>query len=71
MNIIEKRDFIQSYLHLADKNLIEEIYERLLKNEKLKAKLGSRALKSEEDINSGHVYSRSEIEQRTSDIGSK
>ena len=65
MNIIEKRDFIHSRLHQVDESLINEFYEMLRKEEILKAKLISRAHKSENDIKSGKVFSRTEIELRT------
>lgn len=64
MNIVEKREFIQSRLHQVDERLIDEVYEMLRKAEVLKAKLISRALKSENDIKEGKVFSQSEIEQR-------
>jgi len=65
MNLIEKRDFIHSRLHQVDESLINEFYEMLRKEEILKAKLINRAHKSENDIKSGKVFSRTEIEQRT------
>jgi len=65
MNLIEKRDFIHSRLHQVDESLINEFYEMLRKEEILKAKLISRAHKSENDIKSGKVFSRTEIELRT------
>ncbi|HAH23105.1 MAG TPA: hypothetical protein DCL77_04965 [Prolixibacteraceae bacterium] len=68
MNLIEKRDFIQSRLHQADESLIDEFYEMLRKEEVLKTKLISRALKSENDIKEGKVFSRTEIEQRTNKL---
>ena len=69
MNTIEKRDFIHSHLHNADESIINEVYEILHKEEALKSKLTLRAEKSEKDILSGKVYTRSEIEQRTKKIG--
>lgn len=69
MNLIEKRDFIHSYLHQADEDMINEFYEKLTKEKLLKEKLESRAIKSEHDIRSGKILSRAEIEQRTADIG--
>jgi len=69
MNVIEKRDFIHSYLHRANENTINEFYEKLRKEEDLVNKLESRAQKAEADIRSGKVFSRKEIEQRISDIG--
>lgn len=66
MNLIEKRDFIHSRLHQVDESLIDEFYEMLRKEEVLKSKLISRALKSENDIKKGNVYSRIEIEPRVS-----
>lgn len=65
MNLIEKRDFIHSRLHQVDESLINEFYEMLRKEEILKAKLINRAHKSENDIRSGKVFSRTEIELRT------
>jgi hypothetical protein len=65
MNLVEKRDFIHSRLHQVDESLINEFYEMLRKEEVLKIKLINRAQKSENDIQSGKVFSRTEIEQRT------
>ena len=50
MNLVEKRNFIHSRLHQVDENLIDEFYEMLRKEEILKTKLISRAMKSENDI---------------------
>ncbi|MFA6400658.1 MAG: hypothetical protein WCX31_03395 [Salinivirgaceae bacterium] len=58
MNVVEKRDFIQSHLNQADDSLIDQFYETLRKEEVLKEKLVSRALKSERDIRTGKVFSR-------------
>ncbi len=69
MNIIEKRDFIHSYLHFADEKTIDEFYEKLQKEEILRVKLESRAAKAEDDIRSGNYFSRKELEQRTATIG--
>lgn len=69
MNVVEKRDFIHSHLHRANENTINEFYEKLRKEEVLKSKLESRAQKSERDIQSGRVFSRAEIEQRTANLG--
>ncbi len=69
MNTIEKRDFIYSHLHNADESIINEFYEILHKEETLKSKLTLRAEKSEKDILSGKVFTRSEIEQKTKNIG--
>lgn len=69
MNVLEKRDFIHSHLHDADESVINKFYEILRKEEILKEKLTQRAEKSEEDIHTGKVLSRSEIEQRTTNIG--
>jgi hypothetical protein len=55
MNVVEKRDFIHSHLHRANENTINEFYEKLHKEEVLKAKLESRAQKSESDIQSGRI----------------
>lgn len=65
MYVVEKRDFIHSHLHRADENTIDEFYEKLRKANVLKERLESRAKKAEEDIRSGRVLSRVEIEQRT------
>jgi len=62
MNVDEKMDFIQSQLHQADESLINQLYETLRKEAVLKAKLISRAQKSENDIRDGKVFSRVEIE---------
>ena len=63
MTLIEKRKFIQNHLHLAKEHTINEFYEQLRKEETLKAKLETRALKSEIDIKTGKLFSRKEIEQ--------
>lgn len=68
MNLIEKRDFIHSRLHQADESLINEFFEMLRKEEVLKTKLINRAQKSENDIKSGKIFSRTEIEMRTNNI---
>jgi hypothetical protein len=65
MNVVEKRDYIHSHLHQAEEQVINEFYEILLEKNLLNFKLESRALKSEIDINLGHVFSRDEVEQRT------
>lgn len=69
MNVIEKRDFIHSYLHRANEKTINEFYEKLRKEEVLITKMESRAQKAETDIRSGKVFSREEIEQKTANIG--
>ena len=69
MNLVEKRDFIHSYLYQADEDVINELYEKLTKEKLLKEKLESRAIKSEDDIQSGKTLSRPEIEKRTAGIG--
>ncbi len=69
MKVVEKRDFIHSHLHRANEKTIDEIYERLRKEEVLKTKLESRARKSENDIHSGRVFSKEEIIQKTANIG--
>ncbi len=68
MNVVEKRDFIHSRLHRANERTINEFYEKLHKEEVLKEKLENRALKAEKDIQSGRVFSRGEIEQRTANL---
>jgi len=65
MNLVEKRDFIHSRLHQVDESLIDEFYKMLRKEEILKTKLTIRARKSENDIKSGKLFSRIEIEQKT------
>ena len=65
MNLVEKRDFIHSRLYQLDESLINEFYEMLRKEEILKTKLINRDHKSENDIKSGKLFSRTEIEQRT------
>ena len=65
MNIIEKRDFIHSNLHFADEKTINEFYEKLRKEEVLRTKLESRAIKAEDDIQSRRLFSRKEVEERT------
>jgi hypothetical protein len=69
MNVIEKRDFIHSYLHYASENTIDEFYEILRKEAVLITKLENRAKKSEADILAGKIFTRKEIEQRTLHIG--
>ena len=64
MNLIDKRDFIHSHLHQADDSLIDEFYKMLCKEEVLKTKLISRALKSENDILEGRIYSQTEIKDK-------
>jgi uncharacterized protein YaaW (UPF0174 family) len=64
MNVAEKRDFIHSRLNQIDENLINQFYDALCNEEILKAKLISRAEKSELDIQAGRQFSRAEIEQR-------
>ncbi len=69
MKAVEKRDFIHSHLHDADESVINEFYEILKKEEALREKLTKRAENSEKDILSGKVFTRSDIEQRTNNIG--
>ena len=69
MNVVEKRDFIHRHLHRANEKTINELYEKLRREEVLKAKLESRAQKSENDIQAGRVFSRQEIEQRIANPG--
>ena len=66
--MVEKRDFIHSHLHQADESLIDQFYETLRKEDVLKTKLINRAQKSENDIHTGKVFSREEIERKTNDI---
>ncbi|MCA1759500.1 MAG: hypothetical protein LC658_07000, partial [Bacteroidales bacterium] len=65
MNVVEKRDLIHSHLHRAAENTIDEFYEKLRKENVLKAKLENRALISEKDIQSGRIFSKEEIKERT------
>jgi len=67
MKAVEKRDFIHSPLHIADESVINEFYEILKKEDPLRKKLTRRAEKSENDILSGKLFTRSDIEQRTND----
>lgn len=69
MNVVEKRDFIHSHLHRATENTIDEFYEKLHKENVLKVKLENRALESENDIQSGRIFSKEEIKQRTVNLG--
>jgi hypothetical protein len=69
MNVIEKRDFIHSYLHYASESTIDEFYEILRKEALLIEKLENRAKKSEADIIDGKIFSREEVEKRTLYIG--
>jgi hypothetical protein len=69
MNVVEKRDFIHSFLHRANEKTINEFYEKLRKEEVLANKLESRALKAEVDIQAGKVFSRQEVEQKTANKG--
>ena len=62
MNSIEKREYIHSHLHQLDDSIVDEFYERLRNNSVLKEKLISRAMKSEEDIESGNTLTREELE---------
>ena len=64
MNLVEKRDYIHSHLHQVDEGLINEFYEMLRKEEVLKTKLVNRAQKSESDIQSGKIFSRTDLSQR-------
>ncbi len=68
MNAVEKRDFIHSHLHIANDETLNEFYEKLRKEEALKSKLESRARKSEADIQSDRVFSRTDIEKRTANL---
>ncbi len=61
-----KLHFIEEILAISNEQVIEKL-EHLLKKEQqlspvLKDKLTSRALKSNEDIKAGRVYSRAEVE---------
>lgn len=58
MNVTEKRKFIHNYLLRADESTINEFYEKLRQEEVLKQKLENRALKSENDIIAGKVFTR-------------
>ncbi len=65
MNVTEKREFIHNYLRRADEGTINEFYEKLRQEEVMKQKLENRALKSENDIIAGNVYTRAEVVQKT------
>jgi hypothetical protein len=69
MNIIEKRDYIHNHLSQADEQIIDELFEKLHsvfeKESVLKAKLARRAKNSEENIRTGKLFSREDIEKRT------
>lgn len=73
MNIIEKRDYIHNHLSKADEKVIDELFERLRaifeEEAVLQSKLESRAKKAEENIQSGKVFSREEVEKRTNQPG--
>jgi septin family protein len=69
MNVVEKRDFIHSHLHQANEKTINEFYDKLRKEDVLKSKLEGRAKKSERDIQTGKVFSREKIVQRTANPG--
>jgi hypothetical protein len=64
-----KLRFIEDILAISNEKIIEKL-ELVLKNEQqqldpvLKKKLTSRALKANEDIDSGRVYSREEAEAK-------
>ena len=66
MNKLEKRDFIHSNLHLANEQLLDEIYEKLKDHNLLKYKLQIRAQKAEVDIKEQKFFSRNEIEIKKS-----
>jgi len=72
MNIIEKRDFIHNHLYKADEKIVNEMFEKLSNviNEEsvFKSKLTSRAKKAEDNILSGNVFTREEVEKRTNNI---
>ena len=68
MDLVEKRNFIQSRLNQADESQIDKFYEMLRKKDVLKTKLISRALKSENDIKEGRIYSRTEIEEKINNV---
>lgn len=65
MNVVEKREY--SHLREVDESLNDQFYETLCKEEVLKTKLSGRAEKSENDIQSGKVFSRAEVGQRTNE----
>lgn len=62
MNTVEKRDYIHSHLHIANESTLNEFNEKLRKDDILKTKLKNRAIKSEEDIREGGVFTREELE---------
>jgi hypothetical protein len=69
MNIVKKREYIQSYLRQADESTINEFYEQLRLKVLMKQKLENRALNSENDIIAGNVYSRDEVVQKINRTG--
>jgi hypothetical protein len=58
MNVIEKRDFIHSHLHLVNEPLINEIYSKLALMEK-----EFLIEESEEDIKNGNVKTHDALKQ--------
>ena len=69
MSAVEIKTELQQMIeHENDISILEAIRTILLKtglNPVLKEKLTLRALKSEEDIKAGHVFSKEEVIQRT------
>lgn len=69
MSAIEIKTELQQMIeHETDISVLQAIYTILLKtslNPVLKEKLTLRALKSEEDIKSGRVFSKEEVIKRT------
>jgi vacuolar-type H+-ATPase subunit D/Vma8 len=65
MDIVEKKEYIQSRLKNADEELIDQFYEILRKQDILRTKLIARAKQAEEDIRLGNVYSKDEEIKKT------
>jgi hypothetical protein len=65
MDIVEKKEYIQSRLKNADEELIDQFYEILRKQDILRTKLIARAKQAEEDIRLGNVYSKDEVIKKT------
>ena len=69
MNVVEKTEY--SHLREVDESLNDQFYETQRKEEVLKTKLSGRAEQSENDIQSGKIFSRTDVEQRTNENLSK
>lgn len=71
MTIAEKKTYIREHINDLDESAVEQFYELLRANDALREKLVSRAIKSEENISNGLVYSRADIEKRLKYWGMK